>query len=328
MDTFAALSLATDYPTRGVLQRKPEPRGTPVITPAMWKMIVAQSLYQITVIFVLHYRGGAFFANSTEDERGRLQTTAFNTYIFMQLFNQTNCRTADSRLNVFEGILRNPWFFFVQAVTVTGQILIVMFGGNAFQTHRPTGAQWATSVIIGLMTLPLGTLVRLYPDRWFLLMVTPIRKLFRLRMRRKRRKEERKAQAPAKPGFLRRAVSVIKRETAPPRPIIPTTDDDSNLPTLEEMKLHRTSSRTSLQRQTATGDINLTPLIEAAKAQQPDPRYMFEVHPDTQKDDPVIMPEVIPTDGIRVPPSQDEGHLQYLGSYEDNAVMRSIGHGL
>ncbi|KPI40995.1 Calcium-transporting ATPase 2 [Cyphellophora attinorum] len=330
MDTFAALSLATDYPTRGVLQRKPEPRNQPIITVSMWKMIVVQTVYQMIVIFVIHYAGDKLWAANTEHQASQIQTTAFNTYIFMQLFNQTNCRTPDSRLNIFEGIMRNPFFFFVQAVTVTGQTLIVIFGGNAFQTARPTGSQWATSIVLGVLTLPLGVAVRCIPNKYFLKLTTPIRKLFHMRMRRKAAKERKKAARPPQPGLLSRAVSVIKRETKPPAgPIIPTNNDDiMPPPTAEELKLHRTASRTSLQRQQGEGEVSLSALIAFARDRNGQEqskesemamglrKYVFEVHPDTVVDDPIVLvdsKEEVEEGQYAPPPSQRADHLMYLG---------------
>jgi P-type Ca2+ transporter type 2C len=296
----------------------------------MWKMILVQTIYQMIVIFVIHYAGHKIWASSTDHQMSQIQTTAFNAYIFMQLFNQTNCRTPDSRLNIFEGILRNPFFFFVQAVTVTGQTLIVMFGGNAFQTARPTGSQWATSIVLGVLTLPLGAAVRCIPNKWFLKLTTPIRKLFHRRMRRKAAKERKKAARPPQPGLLSRAVSVIKRETKPPAgPIIPTNNDDiMPPPTAEELKLHRTASRTSLQRQEGEGEVSLSGLIAHARrgglGGQPQEsekeggltKYVFEVHPDTAADDPIVLvdsTEEIQEGQYAPPPSQRADHLMYLG---------------
>ena len=89
MDIFAALALATGSPTRDLLERRPEPRDAAIITPTMWKMILGQAVYQLVVIFTLHYAGAAFFATGTETQAKQLQTMVFNTYMFMQLFNQT-----------------------------------------------------------------------------------------------------------------------------------------------------------------------------------------------------------------------------------------------
>lgn len=46
MDTMGALALATDPPAESILDRKPDPRSSPLITVTMWKMILAQSIFK------------------------------------------------------------------------------------------------------------------------------------------------------------------------------------------------------------------------------------------------------------------------------------------
>ncbi|KAH7122482.1 calcium-translocating P-type ATPase [Dendryphion nanum] len=89
MDTFAALALATDFPTPGLLLQRPEPRTSSVLNTTIWKMIVGQSVYQMTVIFTLHYAGAGIFNYHTELQLNQLQTMTFNIYVWMQFFNQT-----------------------------------------------------------------------------------------------------------------------------------------------------------------------------------------------------------------------------------------------
>ncbi|KAF2844256.1 calcium ATPase [Plenodomus tracheiphilus IPT5] len=57
MDTFAALARATDLPTKKILNRPPQSKG-PLITTAMWKPIIGQNIYKITVNSVLYFAGG------------------------------------------------------------------------------------------------------------------------------------------------------------------------------------------------------------------------------------------------------------------------------
>lgn len=87
MDTFAALALATDPPTRRILNRKPDRRTAPLITVNMWKMIVGQALYQLTVTFILHFAGARIFSYRG-DQLDQLKSMVFNTFVWMQIFNQ------------------------------------------------------------------------------------------------------------------------------------------------------------------------------------------------------------------------------------------------
>jgi len=88
MDTFAALALATDPPSPSVLHRKPEPKSAPLITTTMWKMIIGQAIYQLVVTFVLYFAGDSILSYQTTREQNQLQTTVFNTFVWMQIFNQ------------------------------------------------------------------------------------------------------------------------------------------------------------------------------------------------------------------------------------------------
>ncbi|CAH0042136.1 unnamed protein product [Clonostachys rhizophaga] len=160
MDTFAALALATDRPTGSLLHRKPEPRSASIITLPMWKMIIGQSIFQLIVCFVLWFAGPSFL-NYPERE---LRTFIFNVFVFMQIFKLVNSRRIDNQLNIFEGLHRNYWFMFMMSVMTAGQLIIIFFGGDAFVVVQITGTQWALSVTIGFFSIPIGVLIRLFPD--------------------------------------------------------------------------------------------------------------------------------------------------------------------
>ncbi|KAF7589607.1 ATPase, Ca transporting, plasma membrane [Aspergillus hancockii] len=159
MDTFAALALATDPPAAHVLDRRPEPKSAPLITLTMWKMIIGQSIYQMVVTLVLNFAGGHFGYSGTV-----LSTVVFNAFVWMQIFNQWNSRRLDNGFNIFEGMLRNRWFLAIQLIIMGGQVLIVFVGGHAFSVTRINGAQWGVCLILGVVSLPIGIIIRLIPD--------------------------------------------------------------------------------------------------------------------------------------------------------------------
>ncbi|EEQ85177.1 Ca2+-transporting ATPase, variant [Blastomyces dermatitidis ER-3] len=171
MDSFAALALATDPPTETILDRKPEPKSAPLITLTMWKMIIGQSIYQLVVIFILNFAGENilnydFNGGNRENERARFKALIFNTFVFMQIFNQYNSRRIDNGFNIFEGLLRNRWFIGIQFIIVAGQVLIIFVGGEAFHTKPLNGVEWGVSIILGLLSMPMAVIIRLIPDEF------------------------------------------------------------------------------------------------------------------------------------------------------------------
>ncbi|KAH0499593.1 hypothetical protein TgHK011_006774 [Trichoderma gracile] len=160
MDTFAALALATDPPTLSSLHRKPEPRTASLISLTIWKMILGQSIYQLTVCFVLWFGGPSFF-DYPDDQ---LRTLIFNVFVFMQIFKLINSRRIDNKLNIFEGLHRNWLFMLMMSIMVGGQLIIIYVGGSAFVVVRLTGEQWAISIGLGIGSIPIGVLIRLIPD--------------------------------------------------------------------------------------------------------------------------------------------------------------------
>ncbi|KAH5617385.1 hypothetical protein HBI23_257890 [Parastagonospora nodorum] len=164
MDTFAALALATDPPTRSLLDRKPDLKSAPLITLRMWKMIIGQAIYQLTVTFILYFGGKSILSYDSDREAEQLSALVFNTFVWMQIFNALNNRRLDNRFNVFEGITRNWFFILILLIMIGGQTMIIFVGGVAFKVTRLNGAQWGYSIVLGFLSLPIGMIVRLVPD--------------------------------------------------------------------------------------------------------------------------------------------------------------------
>jgi len=168
MDTFAALALATDPASEALLDRKPDKKTAPLFSVEMYKQILFQSTYQITITLIFHFLGlkilglGASTKNDTI-----VQTLVFNAFVFAQIFNSVNCRRLDNKLNIFEGLTRNYYFIGITVIEIAIQILIVLVGGAAFQVTRIGGREWGISLALGVVSIPLGVLVRLMPNAPF-----------------------------------------------------------------------------------------------------------------------------------------------------------------
>ncbi|KAI7847434.1 hypothetical protein BDC45DRAFT_575837 [Circinella umbellata] len=161
MDTLAALALATERPTKELLDRKPASKHAHLINYRMVKMILGQALFQIIVNLAAVYAGHTIFQVK---DKHVLKTMIFNMFVFLQVFNEFNCRRIDGSLNVFKNITHDWIFIIIQVAVVLCQFFIVTFGGLAFSTVPLSLEQWIITVAIGAISLPVGFIIRVIPD--------------------------------------------------------------------------------------------------------------------------------------------------------------------
>ncbi|PKY02369.1 cation-transporting atpase [Aspergillus campestris IBT 28561] len=171
MDSLAALALATDPPTEEILDRPPAKGGAPLISTTMWKMIIGQSIFQLTVTLTLHF--GHHLLPYPDAER---RSIIFNTFVWMQIFNEFNNRRLDNQFNIFTGLHRNWFFIGITCLMVGGQIIIAYFGGAAFSIVPIYGEQWAICVLVAAISWPWAIAVRFFPDVWFAAVVRTVGK--------------------------------------------------------------------------------------------------------------------------------------------------------
>ncbi|KAF5867308.1 plasma membrane calcium [Aspergillus alliaceus] len=169
MDTFAALALATDAPTEKILHRKPAPKSASLFTVVMWKMILGQAVYQLAVTFMLYFAGSHILKDHLSADNGakELATIVFNTFVWMQIFNEFNNRRLDNNLNIFEGMFKNYWFLGINCIMVGGQVMIIYVGGQAFGVTPLSSIQWAVCIICAIGCLPWAVALRMIPDKPF-----------------------------------------------------------------------------------------------------------------------------------------------------------------
>lgn len=71
-------------------------------------------------------------------------TIIFQTFVFMQIFNQINSRKLTNQINVFEGFFNNSLFIGIMIFTFAIQMILVEFGGIAV---RCAPLNWEQNVI-------------------------------------------------------------------------------------------------------------------------------------------------------------------------------------
>mmetsp|Transcript_5600 Transcript_5600/g.8116 ORF Transcript_5600/g.8116 Transcript_5600/m.8116 type:complete len:1155 (-) Transcript_5600:179-3643(-) len=164
MDSLASLALASEPPVDSLLQKPPVNRTEHMITKRMWANMFGQSTYQIIVVMTLFFSGPELLDLPPGHEveatgkNSKHYTFIFNTFVWMQLFNEVNCRKLKGEFNVFQGIQNNCLFCSVLVITMIVQVIIVQVPGLqiAFGCAEGglDGKLWGLSIAIGLGSLP------------------------------------------------------------------------------------------------------------------------------------------------------------------------------
>lgn len=160
MDLMAALALAAEPPSPSTILNPPVRNKDRIITPVMWRQILGMTAY-ITAVMILLFFTIEHIMGSKE-KRG---TLLFNSFIFLHLFNEINCRNVNGKsLNVFEHIHRNLYFIFVFAATIAIQLLMVEYGGGFTQCSALDSQENAFCLLIGSTSLLASLVLKLLPE--------------------------------------------------------------------------------------------------------------------------------------------------------------------
>jgi Ca2+-transporting ATPase len=87
-------------------------------------------------------------------------TLFFSAYVFLQFWNQVNCRSLSPRVSGLRELGKNPTFLAIAAATAIGQIIIVSAGGSIFKV-QPLGLGYWVAIALGTASvLVFGEIVR------------------------------------------------------------------------------------------------------------------------------------------------------------------------
>jgi len=195
MDTLGALALATEAPTDHLMIRPPVGRREPLITNIMWRNLIVQAFYQVTVLLVLTFKGNDIL-DLKHDKTARANkvrnTVIFNAFVFCQIFNEFNSRKPD-QINIFRGLRSSHLFVGIISFTLVLQVLIVEFAGKIASTTPLNWKKWLICIVIGFISWPLAAIVKLIP-----VPETPLFDYFSLKKSRRRRSSEHRSKSDRK----------------------------------------------------------------------------------------------------------------------------------
>ncbi|KAK9697974.1 hypothetical protein RND81_08G074200 [Saponaria officinalis] len=163
--TLGALALATEPPTDDLMHRPPVSRREPLISNVMWRNLLIQAVYQVTVLLLLDFKGQNIVYlqhNAVESSDKIKDTVIFNAFVLCQIFNEFNARRLD-QVNIFDGIFRHNLFLGSVGITLLFQIIIIEFLGKFASTVRLSWQLWLVCILIGFISWPLAALGKLIP---------------------------------------------------------------------------------------------------------------------------------------------------------------------
>ena len=123
MDSMGALALATEEPSKHILQEQPVHRSASMITPCMLRNIIVVGAYQVIVSLCMIFEktGDKFtlvpdslMADGYNELRIKYRYTCiYNFFLYVQIFNMINSRRIGNELYIFDGLLKNGTFWAV-----------------------------------------------------------------------------------------------------------------------------------------------------------------------------------------------------------------------
>ena len=149
MDTFAALALATEPPTRNVMSKKPRKVSDFIITPNM-----AKNIFGWAAVFFIVLLGLLFWFRHTQEGLTPYRLSFFFTaFVMLQFWNLFNARCLGAIHSAFYRLHKNVMFIIIALLILALQIVIVQFGGAMFRTVPLKLCDWifvicATSIVL------------------------------------------------------------------------------------------------------------------------------------------------------------------------------------
>lgn len=155
--TLAALALTIDKPGTKLMQQPPTYQNEPFITNIMWKNIVGQALYLISVLLTIQFTGESTYQLSDKEK----DTMIFNIFVLCQLFNIFNMRKYEGDLL---GELRTKRLFWgIVGMIVLIQVAMVEMLKKFACTERLNWQQWKVCIGIAALSWPVSWLIKCVP---------------------------------------------------------------------------------------------------------------------------------------------------------------------
>lgn len=155
--TLAAVALTIDKPGTKLMQQPPTDKDEPFITNIMWKNILGQALYLISVLLTIQFTGESGYQLSDKEK----DTMIFNIFVLCQLFNIFNLRKYEG------GLLREQktkrLFWGIVGMIVVIQVAMIEMLKKFACAERLNWQQWKVCIGIAALSWPISLLIKYIP---------------------------------------------------------------------------------------------------------------------------------------------------------------------
>jgi len=175
MDTMAAFALGTEPPLQAVVAGEPY-RNMQVLQPQIWRQILGISLWNFLVVMCVVFlapavAGLAPYGYEATSElnlaKRRHMTYVFTIFVFLQLFNQINCRKDGVKeYNVFAKFFHNFYFIIVLLGEVAVQFFCTNVTPGLMGVSELSKKEWGACLMLGSTALLMSALLKCTPRKW------------------------------------------------------------------------------------------------------------------------------------------------------------------
>lgn len=157
MDTFAALALASIPPSASVMKEQPRKSTEFIITKSMRRHILTMGFVFLALLMGMMF----WFSEKAGGMTIRNLTIFFTFFVMLQFWNLFNTRVFGTSDSAFKGLSKSYGLQLVVFAILSGQLLIVQFGGAVFRTEPLDLLTWVGLITSTSLVLWVGEIIRL-----------------------------------------------------------------------------------------------------------------------------------------------------------------------
>ena len=153
MDTLGGIAFAGEFPNKRIMKDKSKRRDEPILNSYMIHQILISGGFS-AILSILFLKLPCFTSHFRESENNLVLLSAFfGLFIFLSVMQCINSRTY--RLNLFNGITKNPTFIFIMLLILVIQISFIYFGGTILRATPLTKQELFFTLTCSLIAIPI-----------------------------------------------------------------------------------------------------------------------------------------------------------------------------